>query len=83
MLNRFSLEILAKGKISQHFEEGVMPGGKADIFQIIMLATRPHAFLGRGRQGIIPRFPSRENVLERNHARIDEHQRRIVLRHQR
>src|ERR1700757_2271892 len=32
-------EVIAKRKISQHFKKRVMPVGKADIFQIIVLAA--------------------------------------------
>ena len=45
LFNRHFFEIITKGKIPQHFEKGVMPGGIAHIFQIIMFAARAHTFL--------------------------------------
>ena len=76
------LEIVAEGEIPQHFEEGVVAGGVADIVEVIVLAAGPHAFLRGGRAGGERHFGAGEDVLERDHARIDEQQRRIVLRHQ-
>ena len=83
MGDRLFLEIVAEGEIAQHFEEGVMPRGIADIVEIVVLAAGAHAFLaGDGtRRGA--GFKPGEHVLERHHARVDEHQRRIVVRHQR
>ena len=43
------LEIIAEGKIAQHFEKSVVARGVADIVEIIVLAAGAHAFLrGRG-----------------------------------
>ncbi len=41
----FFLEIIAEGKIAEHFEKGMMAGGDADIFQIVMFAAGADAFL--------------------------------------
>ena len=75
-------KIVAEAEIAQHFEEGVVPGGVADIVQIVVLATGAHGFLGRGGAGIGPLFLPGEHVLELDHARIREHQRRVVPRHE-
>ena len=83
MRDRLFLEIIPERKIAEHFEEGVMPRGIADIVQIVVLAARAHALLRAGRGGIGARFQTGEDVLERHHPSVDEHQRRIVLRHQR
>ena len=77
------LEIIAKAEITQHFKEGMMACGIADIIQIIMLAAGAHAFLRRCRRHIGPGFKPGKDVLERHHASVHEHQRRIILRHQR
>ncbi len=45
ILNGVFLEIIAEGEVAEHLEEGVVPGGIADILQIIVLATGTHAFL--------------------------------------
>ena len=42
------LEIIAEREIAHHLEEGVVPGGVADIVEIVVLAAGAHAFLGRG-----------------------------------
>ena len=77
------LEIVAEGEIAQHLEEGVVPGGIADIVEIVVLAAGAHAFL-RGRGALIgPGLDAGEDVLELHHARIGEHQCRVVARHER
>ena len=76
-------EVVAEGEIPQHFEEGQVPGGVADVVQIVVLAAGAHAFLRRGRARRRTGFGAGEDVLERHHAGVDEHQGRIALRHQR
>src|SRR6185312_14283035 len=81
-LDRAVLEIIAKREIAEHFEEGVVAGGVTDIVEIVVLAARADAFLG-ARGGLVrPRLEPGEHVLERHHAGVDEHQRRVVVRHQ-
>src|SRR5690606_38256738 len=43
------LEIIAEGKIPEHLEIGEMAGRITDIVQVVVLATRAHAFLCSGR----------------------------------
>ena len=82
-VDRVFLEIVSEGEISQHLEEGQVACGVADIVQVVMLAAGPDALL-RGRGARVGRDGrAGEIVLERHHARVDEHQRRVVLRHQR
>jgi hypothetical protein len=76
------LEIVAEAEIPQHFKEGMVPRGIADIVEIVVLAARPHAFLRGGGALVIARLDPGEQVLELHHARIGEHQRRVVPRHQ-
>ncbi len=77
------LEIIAEAEIAQHLEEGMVARGIADIVEIVVLAARAHAFLAGGGAHIVASFHPGEAVLELHHARIGEHQRRIVARHQR
>ncbi len=77
------LEIVAEGEIAEHLEEGVVAGGVADIVEVIVLAAGAHAFLGRGGARVGPLLGAGEDVLELHHARIGEHQGRVVARHQR
>ena len=41
-MDRLALEIIAEAEIAEHLEEGVMPGGIADILQVVVLAARAH-----------------------------------------
>ena len=81
--NSLFLEIVAKGKIPQHFKESVVTRGIADIVQIIVLAARAHAFLGGCGALVVAGFHAGETVLKLHHARVGKHQRRVVARHQR
>ncbi|MCY1505940.1 hypothetical protein D9M68_401700 [compost metagenome] len=77
------LEVIAKGEVAEHFEEGVVARGVADIVEVVVLAAGAHAFLrGHGRR-IGTLFQAGEDVLELHHAGIGEHQCRVVARHQR
>ncbi len=60
-----------------------MPGGVADIVEIVVLAAGAHAFLRGGGGRIGPLLDAGEDVLELHHAGIGEHQRRVVARHER
>ena len=81
-LDREVLEVVAEGEIAQHLEEGVVPRGVADILQVVVLAAGAHAFL-RGDGAVVgAALAAGEHVLELHHARIGEHERRVVARHQ-
>ena len=82
MGDRLVLEIIAERKIAEHFEERMVPRGVADIVEIVMFAPRPHALLTGRRFAIRAAFETGEHILEWHHARVHEHQGRIVLRHQ-
>ncbi len=58
-----------------------MARGVADVVEIVMLAASSHAFLGARRAGCWWSFQAGECVLERHHARVDEHERGIAERH--
>src|SRR3954468_2471427 len=60
-----------------------MPRGVADVLEIVVLAARAQAALRGGRALIGTRLLPEEHVLELNHARVDEQERRIVRRHER
>jgi hypothetical protein len=76
------LEVITKGKISQHLEKGVMPRRPTDIFQIIVLAACPYAFLRAACTNIIPFLHSEKAVLELVHPGIGKEKRRIVVGNQ-
>ena len=82
-VDRPFLEIVAEREIAEHLEEGEVARGVADIVEVVMLAAGADAFLRGGGGHIGPGLEAGEDVLERHHAGIDEHQGRIVLRHER
>ena len=55
-----------------------MAAGVADIFQVVVLAARPHAFLRGGGAGVVALLESEENVLELVHAGVGEQQGGVV-----
>ncbi len=77
------LEVVAEREVAEHLEEGVMARGVADIVEVVVLAAGAHAFLRGGGARIGTLLQAGEDVLELHHARIGEHQGRIVARHQR
>ena len=81
--DRLLLEVVAEGEVAEHLEEGVMPGGIADIVEVVVLAAGTHALLRRRGAWKGRLHAAGEIVLERHHAGIGEHQCRIVARHQR
>ena len=81
--DRLALEVVAEAEVPEHLEEGVMAGGIPDVLEIVVLAPGPDAALGGDRAGVRTRVRSEKHVLELDHARIGEEQRRIVSRHER
>src|SRR5690606_3754444 len=81
--DRVVLEIVAEGEVPQHLEEGVVPRGIAHVVEVVVLAAGAHAFLGGNGALVGPRLDAGEDVLERHHPRIGEHQCGVVVGHQR
>ena len=79
--DRIALEVVAEAEVAQHLEKRVMPGRVADVFQIVVLATGPDAFLGRDRALIRPLVKAEKDILELIHPGIGEQQGGIVARH--
>ncbi len=79
---RIALEIVAKAPITQHFKEGVVACGVTHVFQIVVLAARTQARLHTGCSHIGAFVQTQKHVLELHHARVGEHQRGVVARHQ-
>ena len=82
-LDGVGFEIIAERKVSQHFEEGVVAAGVADVFEVVVFASGAHAFLRAGGARVIALFDARERIFELVHARVGKQQRGIVGRHQR
>ena len=77
------LEIVAKRKIAQHFEERMMAVGEADVFEVVVFAAGANAFLRSRGAVVVAGFEAEEDVLELVHARVGEEQRWIVGRYER
>src|SRR3546814_12959307 len=78
--DRRLLEVVAEGEVAEHLEKGVVPGGVADVLEIVVLAAGADAFLRGGRAPVGPRLRAGEDVLELHHAGIGEEKRWIVAR---
>ena len=83
MLDRFTLEVIAKTEITQHLEKGVMARGVTNVIEIIVLATGPNTTLRGYRPLIGALVLAQEYILELDHTGIGEEQRGIVMRYQR
>ena len=81
-MDRVAFEVVAEGEVAHHFKEGVVAGGVADIFQIVVLAACPHAFL-RGGGAVVGTFvKAEEHVFKLVHTGVGKQQRRVVVRHE-
>ena len=72
VMDCLTLEVIAEAEIPEHFEESVMSGRVTDVFEIVVLAPRPHAALRRGRSGEVPYVFAQKNVFELHHACVGE-----------
>ena len=77
-MDRVALEVIPEGKIAQHFEKRMVAGGPAHIFEVVVLAADPQAFLRTRGTQIITALEARESILELHHPGIGEQQGRIV-----
>ena len=78
----FLLEVVAKGEVAQHLEKGVVARAGTDVLQVVVLAADAHALLRCGGAVVGPLLQAHEDILELDHAGVDQQQRRIVVRHQ-
>jgi len=60
----------------------VVPGGISHVFQIIMLAAGPDAFLGGYRAEIVSFFLAEKGALELHHTGIHKQQGGVILGNQ-
>ena len=82
-VDRFALEVVAEGPVAEHFEECVVARGIADRVEIVVLAAGAQTPLHVGRTHVVELFAAEEHVLELDHPRVREQQRRIVAGHER
>src|ERR1700724_2720027 len=80
--NGFALEIIAKGEVAEHLEEGVVPVRAARLLEIFVLAACPDAFLAscRAAMALGRVLGAEKDFLELDHAGVGEEQGRIVAR---
>ena len=69
------LEVVAEGEVAVHLEEGAVPGGLADLFDV----EGADALLHAGRAVVRGRLVTDEVRLERHHAGVDEQQGGVVV----
>ena len=81
-IDGFSLEIVAKTKIAQHFKKGMVPSGVPHVFEIVVFPAGPDTALTRYCAMIVTRFDTQKCVFKLVHPRVREQQRGIVVRHQ-
>ena len=75
------LEVVAEAEVAQHFEEGVVACGVADVVQVVVLAAGADALLAGGGAAVGALVKAQEHVLELVHACVGEQQGRVVARH--
>ena len=81
-LDRLTLEVIAKAEVAQHFKKGVVAGGVAHVFQVIVLAAGAHTALATSRPVIGAWLRTQESILELIHTSIGEQQGGVVTGHQ-
>src|SRR6185295_16896508 len=81
--DRLGLEVVAEGEVAEHLEERVVPGGVADVLQIVVLAPRPDALLAGRRPHVLAPLLAQEPALELHHPGVGEEQGRIGAGHER
>ena len=81
-MNRVAFEIVAKREIAHHFKKGMVAGGVADVFQVVVFAACAYAFL-RGGSAIVGAFiEAEEHVFKLVHTGVGKQQRRVVVWHE-
>ena len=83
VLDGDGLEVVAEAEIAEHLEKSMVPGGIANIVEVVVLAARPHTLLRGRRSRIRTAFLPRKHVLKLNHATIRKQQRGVVAGNQR
>ena len=72
------LEVVAEREVAQHLKEGAVAGGLADILDI----AGADALLAGGDAASRRDLLTRKIRLQRRHARVDQQQAVVVVRHQ-
>ena len=83
VMDRLALEVVAERPVAEHLEERVVTRRVADVLQVVVLAAGAQAPLDGDGAHVASLFGAEEHVLELDHARVGEQQRRVVGRDER
>ena len=75
----FGLEIVSEAPVSQHLEHGMVASVVAHGLQVVVLAAYAEALLAVGGTGELGCAVPEENVFELVHARVGEHEGRVIF----
>ena len=78
-----TLEVVAEAPVAQHLEHGVVVGVATDLLDVVVLAADTQALLSIADARPLRLRVAEEDVFELVHARIGEHESRVVLYHHR
>ena len=79
----FALEIVAKGKVAEHFKKRVVARCAAHVFKVVVFARNPQALLAGGGAAVGAFFFTEKEFFELHHAGVGKEQRRVVGRNDR
>ena len=75
-------EVITEREVTQHFEEGMVTCGIADVFQIVVLTARTHTALRCGGTCVRALILTKEYIFELHHTGVGEQQGWIIGRYQ-
>ena len=79
-VDRLALEVVAERPVAEHLEEGVVAGRPPDLLEVVVLARHPQAALVVDRPRVGARLRPDQDVLELDHPRVGEEERRVAGR---
>ena len=75
-------EVVAEGKVAQHLKKGMVAWAGSDVFEVVVFAADPHAFLC-GRSSLVAALlDAQECIFELVHPGVGQQQGRVVFWHQ-
>ncbi len=77
-LDCLALEIIAKRKVAEHLEKGVVPGCFSYFIKIVVFAPCAYALLRGAGTHIVALLQTKKDIFELVHASVGEEQGRIV-----
>ncbi len=80
--DRVALEVVAERPVAEHLEERVVARRPPDLFEVVVLAGDAQAALVVDRPLVRARLGADQDVLELDHPRVREQQRRVPGRDQ-